>query len=335
LKDTSYGDYNSSLYQVSTDTNNLIASVYSNANFGNLSASYYTTGTIRTNASGKPFLNRNITITSSTAGPFASPVSMRIYISKKEYDDLRAADATILSPADLRVVRSNNTSCITTLPSSVSVYQPTATGIFGSYRNGYVIDFQTTDFGTFYIAGYNAVLPVSLIDFNATVNKGKVVTNWICNQENQINNYEVEKSANAIDFTSVGKVTAINVVTTHSYSFTDNKPYFGKSFYRLRINDLSGHFQYSDIQPVYISQNGLISVYPNPANDLIQVKYNGVLNENAALRIINTQGQECMYKKITTGVSTTPVDIKKLHSGVYVVEIVNGVEISRIKFTKE
>mgnify|MGYP000196203589 CR=1 FL=1 len=335
LKDTAYGDYNSSLYQVSTDTNNLIASVYSNANFGNLSVSYYTTGTIRTNASGKPFLNRNITITSSATTPFTSAISMRIYISKKEYDDLRAADATILSPADLRVVRSNNTSCISTLPSSVSVYQPTATGVFGSYRNGYFIDFQTSDFGTFYIAGYNAVLPVSLIDFNATANKGKVVTNWICNQENQINNYEVEKSSNAIDFIAVGKVSAINVSTTHSYTLTDNNPYVGKSFYRLRINDISGHFQYSDIQPVYISQSGVISVYPNPANDLIHVKYNGVLNENAALRIINTQGQECIYKKITTGISTINVDVRKLNSGVYIVEFINGIEVSRTKFTKE
>ena len=335
LKDTAYGDYNSSLYQVSTDTNNLIASVYSSANFGNISASYYTTGTIRSNASGKPFLNRNITLSSSVAGPFASAVSMRIYISKKEYDDLRAADATILSPADLRVVRSNNFTCTTTLPTSLSVYIPTATGVFGSYRNGYFIDFQTSDFGTFYIAGYNSVLPVSLIDFNATVNKGKVVTNWICNQETQISNYEVEKSTNAIDFMSIGEVTATNSVNTHSYAFTDINPYSGKSFYRLRINDMSGRSQFSDIQPVYISQSGLISVYPNPAKDLIHVNYNGVLSANAVLRIINTQGQECIQKKFISGMSSISIDVKKLNSGVYIVEFINGEEVSRMKFSKE
>ena len=178
------------------------------------------------------------------------------------------------------------------------------------------------------------MLPVSLIDFNATVNKNKVITNWICSQENQINNYEVEKSANAINFTSVGKVSAINAVASHSYTFTDNNPYSGKSFYRLRINDMSGHFQYSDIQPVYIS-SGAVNVYPNPANDLIHVNYSGGLNANAFIRIINTQGQECVFKKLSIGSTVVSVDIRKLNSGVYVVEFVNGTEVSRAKFSKE
>ncbi len=161
LKDTSYGDYNSSLYLVSTDTNNLIASIYSTDNFQNLNASYYTSSTIRRTTAGKPFLSRNITITSTAPGPFAAPISFRIYISKKEYDDLRAADNSISSLADLRIARSASTTCSSALPNDFTVIQPTATGIFGSYKNGYFIDFQTDNFGTFYIASSNALLPQS------------------------------------------------------------------------------------------------------------------------------------------------------------------------------
>ncbi len=180
LKDTAYGDYNSSLYQVSTDTNNLIASVYSNSNYENLNASYYTSSTIRRTTAGKPFLSRNITITSSAAGPFAAPISFRIYISKKEYDDLRAADNTISSLADLRIARSESITCSSTLPTDFTVIQPTATGVFGSYRNGYFIDFQTDNFGTFYIASNNALLPQAGIYYwiGGTSGNWSTASNW-------------------------------------------------------------------------------------------------------------------------------------------------------------
>ena len=180
LKDTAYGDYNSSLYQVSTDTNNLIASIYSNSNYQNVSASYYTSSTIRRTIAGKPFLSRNITITSSAAGPFAAPISFRIYISKKEYDDLRAVDNTISSLADLRIAKSTSTTCSSALPTTFTVIQPTATGVFGSYKNGYFIDFQTDDFGTFYIASNNALLPQAGIYYwiGGTSGNWTTPSNW-------------------------------------------------------------------------------------------------------------------------------------------------------------
>jgi Secretion system C-terminal sorting domain len=145
---------------VSTDTTNVIAGINDNGNFGPFNISYYTTATSRTDANGKPYLNRNITIAPVNPALITAPVTTRLYLSKAEYNVLKGLDNSISSVADLRIIRMAGSNCATTLGTAAESYTPFASGTYGTYQNGYYLDFATSNFGTFFITGKNTITAV-------------------------------------------------------------------------------------------------------------------------------------------------------------------------------
>ena len=332
-KDTAYSAYNLSTYLVSTDTNNIVVSILDNGNYGNFDASYYTTNAIRTDANGKAYLNRNVTIHPQTAASITAPVTVRIYFSKKEYDDLRIADNTITALADLRIVKSADNSCITSLPLSYSVIVPTASGVFGSYGLGYFLEFQTSSFSTFFVTGKNSVLPLKLISFKAVLNSDKVLASWVC--ENEINtlDFNVEKSIDGSKFNWVGDVPAKNTSGINYYNLTDKAPYFGESFYRLKMIDRDGHFTYSRIIPVNRLSSNQLFINPNPVINKISVRY-PIVRGFGTLNIFDISGKEVKRLILNQGSTNINYNLYDLPSGIYILEYRNNNSVNRLKFTK-
>ena len=95
-KDTAY------IRLISTDTMNVVAGIKDAGNYGAFSTAYYTTSTSRL-YNGKAYLNRNITITPANPTAITSPVTVRLYFTKAEFDALKAANTAITSLANLRV----------------------------------------------------------------------------------------------------------------------------------------------------------------------------------------------------------------------------------------
>jgi hypothetical protein len=58
----------------------------------------------------------------------------------------------------------------------------------------------------------------------------------------------------------------------NQYSFKDNQPYNGKSFYRLKLMDQNNKISYAPIRTVNInSVSKSIKVYPNPTNAVVMI----------------------------------------------------------------
>lgn len=142
------------------DTLNLIASVKDDANLGSLNASYFTTNTTRTN-NGRAYLNRNVTISSNTT--ITSPVTIRLYFTVAEFNALKQADPLLNTINDLKVFRTPANSCITALSSTFDTITPTASGNFGTYANGYFIEFVSNSLGTFFLGGASVLTSVNNI----------------------------------------------------------------------------------------------------------------------------------------------------------------------------
>ena len=332
-KDTAYSAYNLSTYLVSTDTNNIVVSILDNGNYGNFDASYYTTNAIRTDANGKAYLNRNVTIHPQTAASITAPVTVRIYFSKKEYDDLRIADNTITALADLRIVKSADNSCITSLPLSYSVIVPTASGVFGSYGLGYFLEFQTSSFSTFFVTGKNSVLPLKLISFKAVLNSDKVLASWVCENEFNTLDFNVEKSIDGSKINWVGEVPAKNTAGINYYKLTDKTPYFGQSFYRLKMIDRDGQFTYSRIIPVSRLSSDQLFINPNPVTNKISVRYPVVIGYGT-LKIFDISGKEVRRLMLNQGSTNSNYNLNNLTSGIYILEYRNNNSVNRLKFTK-
>jgi hypothetical protein len=166
----------SSAILISTDTLNVFASVKDNANLGTLNASYYTTNTTRTN-NARAYLNRNVTITSTAS--ITNPVTVRLYLTNAELNTLKSADPLITSVADLKIFRTPATTCVTAIGATFDTLAQTTSGIFGTYANGFCVEFNTKSLGTFFLGGASFATGVSNISQNKFL---KVLPNPFSNQ---------------------------------------------------------------------------------------------------------------------------------------------------------
>ena len=171
------------------------------------------------------------------------------------------------------------------------------------------------------------VVAVSLSDFSGTLNNDQSNLSWKVENESGISNYEVLRSTNGTDFVSVGKVVANN---SRDYQLNDNVAGKGnKFFYRLKINRNNGEFSYSQIVVLSIDANGKITVYPNPARNVVNITS---LKGTETINIFSVDGRRMIEQRATVGNNT--VDITKLARGTYNVVISNGVEVNNYKIVK-
>ncbi|UKN00971.1 T9SS type A sorting domain-containing protein [Paracrocinitomix mangrovi] len=71
-----------------------------------------------------------------------------------------------------------------------------------------------------------------------------------------------------------------------------------------------------------------LKLYPNPTKDVLNIQ---AANKFTNARIYNTSGQ--LVKNMT--LQGTAIDVQDLKSGIYIIELVNGDEVSRSRFVKE
>jgi hypothetical protein len=327
LKDTSY------LRFISTDTTNLVASIKDDGAFGSFSASYYTVNTTRF-YNGKAYLNRNVTITPATPASITAPVTVRFYFSKAEFDVLKLANPSIASLADLRVLKIADNTCPSAISGTVTELIPASTGSFGTYANGYYVEFQTSSFSTFFLGSAAAVVPVNLLSFRAAYTGAAVKTTWITTQEVNTRDFTVERSADANTFTNIGLLPARNLATTQSYEFNDESPLKGISYYRLKMTDLDGRINYSNVVKINISTKPVIQISPNPADDHILVSHPKALS-TATLMIMNAAGQRIMVQNINANATQTRVPVTGMSSGLYIVKYIGAGETANQTFIKK
>lgn len=100
---------------------------------------------------GQPYLNRNLTIVTDSTPPGAD-INMRFYFTKEEFNALRAADNSIVTPGDL--IGINQPLVPNTVP---TVYTPVAGETrlsptnWDSLPGGFYIGFSTARFGNFFV----------------------------------------------------------------------------------------------------------------------------------------------------------------------------------------
>jgi hypothetical protein len=181
------------------------------------------------------------------------------------------------------------------------------------------------------------VLPITGLEFNAVENSvsKNIRLTWKTYTEVNVSGFNILRSTDGNTFTSVGFIssTATNGQGA-DYTFTDSKPLVGKNYYRLEIKDKDGNKTYSDIKIAQLAISGnKITIYPVPANDILNVKSLEVL-QNAVLSIYNSQGQ-VVIKKSVSGSGNFTLNIMNLPGGIYYLEILNNNIKQRFSFFKK
>ena len=181
----------------------------------------------------------------------------------------------------------------------------------------------TTPVATGVTAPCGTPLPIALLSFDATCNANAVELTWTTASETNNNYFTIERSVDATHFEIIATIQgAGNSNITHGYSFTDNEPYNGVSYYRLKQTDFNGQFKYFNIIAVTCMDDftGKIKIYPNPVSHQLIIEITGnTIPVN--FEIINAIGS-VVYKGNL--VAKTTVQTINFVSGVYLIKIENG-----------
>jgi hypothetical protein len=146
--------------------------------------------------------------------------------------------------------------------------------------------------------------------------------NWKVTDEEDIWEYEIEHSDDGIHFTSLAKVPAQNNGDNH-YDFSDERPYEGYNYYRIKSVEKTGKMQYSIIVKVFL-KNEMPSFVVTSANRLTRVQF---INQHAGkyhVSLFNSMGQLMIAKEVYHEGGN---NIYNLQSGKYYGKVIYHIEV--------
>ena len=208
------------------------------------------------------------------------------------------------------------------------------TATSGTTTAGTVTSGVSTVYGPYTLATIDNSnpLPVQLIAFNCRLTSSNFVElKWSTASELNSDFFNVERSADGKNFTSIGTVKSAGTTNVkREYAFLDEKTLGGTVYYRLRQVDLDKASVLYDVCSVEMptDENVTIKLYPNPTNGNTYFNLNG--KDFNSLSIVNNLGQEinCSYMVETSRVT---IDTKGLASGLYIVSVVVDQKLTKIK----
>ncbi len=199
-------------------------------------------------------------------------------------------------------------------------------------------EWQTLDQGTCGLAnpGQEFVsvanpLPLDLIYFRAMYLKNQhcIHLEWATSSEDKHDHFVLEKSSDEVLFEDLISIYNDEIQTGEQtvYNHADHSVLLPQNYYRLRQIDLDGHITFSDIISVEIPilESNRPIVYPNPINDHFKI-ISGNNREAMRLRLFDRQGQLIREKTLEHNINPIIIDLSDLPSGIYHLQLRQGVQ---------
>lgn len=186
-------------------------------------------------------------------------------------------------------------------------------------------------------------LPVKFEDFNVIRNKDKALLNWVVAEESSnTDKYEVLRSTNGVDFTSIGTVKAYNNGrSSNIYNFTQENlssiKAKGVIYFRIKQIDKDGKFVYTDIKNLRLNTKGiLVGVYPNPIKQNTTLTFDLVVNSRVTYSITDASGKmiETYQVQGFKGSNIKTLSLGKYAAGAYILKVQAGDEITTLPIVK-
>ncbi|WP_158605968.1 T9SS type A sorting domain-containing protein [Taibaiella sp. KBW10] len=163
-----------------------------------------------------------------------------------------------------------------------------------------------------------APLPVTLADFSAKTNGCNTILNWVSKTEKEFARYEIQNSQDGREYRTIGTVAPKGDNST--YAYTQVNAAEGANYYRLKMIDRDGSFEYSNVKKVNVACSN-IQLAPTVTNGLTKV-YG--LSGTETVKVINNLGQIVTNQQVK-GTEAT-IDLSAFAAGLYHVIVVRGAE---------
>lgn len=164
-------------------------------------------------------------------------------------------------------------------------------------------------------------LPVEWLDFTVQNESNNATLNWSTASEQNNDYFTVERSEDGKEWTVLAEITgAGNKNSQSNYSWADINPLVGNSYYRVKQTDFDGRYEYSEIKSFELKGTNQLKVYPNPANDVLNVS--NTSSKGSDVVILNNYGQD-MSSRVDYNKSSGVITISNLPTGVYILKYGN------------
>lgn len=315
---------------------NAVVEINANGNIlGNVQVQFYThDGATRKDEAGRMYLDRNVTI--KVDNQPATPVSVRFYIRKAEFESLKATPGSgVLNVSDLTLFK-NNDACGEAVGYKASSLTSTVT----TWGLDYVYTTQVNSFSAFYVASkaYSA-LPVKLEYFKGVVEATVNRLHWkaSCTEKTD---FIIERSTDGIHFSQIDMVPAFVADCGNPFQFPDQQPVQGKAWYRLQMKEASGNSTWSNIILLDRGQGPSLNIQltPNPVtgSQAIFTIYSPN-NRSIPMIIYDATGKLMtrMQWQLQPGNQVRTIDVNQLPAGLYQAVWYDGNKNSAIRFIKQ
>ncbi len=185
-------------------------------------------------------------------------------------------------------------------------------------------------------AALTVPLPVYLSDFTGAHLDGTNIIQWKSTHESGFSHFELYRSYNGLNFELIDRINGQgNISAVNHYYYQDqefNRESDQQYFYKLRMVDLNNNASWSHSIAVNNKQKvpGEISIYPNPAQNLISLSGTGI-NQANEIRLMDIFGRTLINVPVSEIENLYSLNITDLNPGIYTILIVNfdGTTISK------
>ncbi len=275
-------------------------------------------------------------------------VPVRYYYTTDDYNDMVAVpSSSVTAHTDLHMYKVNNgkdellaNGHTSVLPADYQQYDggaatPSASDwVYNTYGSGHQAEFWVQEFsgggggGNFNGAG---ALPVDLTEFTVTKEGNVSLAAWITASERNNSHFNLQRSLDGAEFTTLGRVNTKAVNGTSdielTYDYTDKAPQIGHNYYRLEQVDIDGQITYSAIiDVVWGSDGSIVSIYPNPATDKLNVDLTSDKVSQLEVRLMDMSGRvvKSVMQQTDKGLTNVTLNLSDIASGVYNVQIIEN-----------
>jgi len=183
---------------------------------------------------------------------------------------------------------------------------------------------QITAFMAKALAYFEVTLPVTLVNYHATLqNTGVVKLQWQTASETDNKEFIISRSVDGQKFNAVGNIVSFGNTTSGSnYIFYDRKPVNGINYYRLEQQDFNGKITDLGVRSVNVSlTDNQVEIYPNPTQDIVNVVFVAGLYHQ--LQLIDSSGKILKQISLDSSTTQTAISLSNVASGMYLIKL-NG-----------
>jgi len=199
----------------------------------------------------------------------------------------------------------------------------------------YIVIVDTEGKEQFTISSSIILLSSRLVSFHGQKADDDNVLEWEVQDETDVDHYLLERSSDAINFSSISQVTALsNGALTNNYNYVDELPGVGAKYYRLKTVSTDGSFEYSNTVVLSRGDDNLggVAVYPNPTEGTFYVEFASKVKTEIDYNIQDIVGQSVIKgtADVELGLNKLELSLEDFPAASYVVSLtMNGQRVQR------